>query len=275
MTVADIAAGMRLRELAGWNQIEQDWRRFLQLEPAGCFVTCLAERVCGTVTTLSYEKCFGWVSMVLVDPEHRRQGIGTRLLEAGIAYLDEAGVETVKLDATPMGRLVYVQRGFVDEYEIERWEGVSGIDASAGLPVMTRNDLERVCIWDREVFGADRRRLLTCLWQENARYSAVVYSGAEVAGYVLGRRGAQAHYLGPWVAAPESGVAAQLLREFLSRVRGERVFIDVCLENPEARALAQEAGFQFQRPLMRMYRGPNRYPGQPQLVCGIAGPELG
>ena len=118
MTAADIPAGMRLRELAGWNQTEQDWQRFLKMAPSGCFVACVDGRVRGTVTTLDFEKRLGWVSMVLVDPEYRRQGMGTRLLEAGLSALENLGVETIKLDATSMGRTVYLQRGFVDEYGI-------------------------------------------------------------------------------------------------------------------------------------------------------------
>ena len=85
MTAADIPAGMRLRELAGWNQTEQDWQRFLKLAPSGCFVACVDGRVRGTVTTLDFEKRLGWVGMVLVDPEYRRQGMGTGLLEAGVS----------------------------------------------------------------------------------------------------------------------------------------------------------------------------------------------
>ena len=53
MVVPDIPAGMRLRELAGWNQTEQDWRRFLEFEPEGCFVAFRNGRVCGTVATLA------------------------------------------------------------------------------------------------------------------------------------------------------------------------------------------------------------------------------
>ena len=274
MTAADIPAAMRLREIAGWNQNEADWHRFLEIEPEGCFVACRLERVVGTVTTLGYEKRFGWVGMVLTDPEVRRQGIGSRLLERGIEHLEAAGVETVKRDATPMGRPVYLPRGFADEYGIERWEGTAPGGARRTLPQMPEEQLERVCRWDRTIFGADRSRLLACLWRENPRYSAVVEEAGEIAGYVLGRAGARAHYLGPWIAT--SGKAAKaLLREFLGRVAGEAVYVDVCLRNPDGRALVEQHGFAFQRPLTRMFRGPNRHPGAPERVCGIAGPELG
>jgi predicted N-acetyltransferase YhbS len=274
MRAQDIPAGMRFRELAGWNQTEADWRRFLDLEPEGCFVACREGEVCGTVTTVAYEKRFGWIGMVLTDPAVRRQGIGTRLLEQGIASLEQAGVETVKLDATPMGRPLYLERGFADEYGIERWEGIAPSVRAAGLGPMREADLERVCAADRDLFGADRSRLLQRLWRENPRYSSVVYDGDVVAGYILGRAGARAHYIGPWVA-PGGETAAALLDEVLSRLTGEPVFVDVSLAHSSARPMVAARGLNFQRPLTRMYRGPNRFPGAPEQVCSIAGPELG
>ena len=38
MTTADIPLGERLTQLAGWNQTEADWHRFLALSETGCFV---------------------------------------------------------------------------------------------------------------------------------------------------------------------------------------------------------------------------------------------
>ena len=75
MTAADIPAAMRLREIAGWNQNEADWHRFLEIEPEGCFVACRLERVVGTVTTLGYEKRFGRLARGR-DP--RPQVVGAR-----------------------------------------------------------------------------------------------------------------------------------------------------------------------------------------------------
>jgi GNAT superfamily N-acetyltransferase len=274
MTRSDIPGGNRLREIAGWNQTEVDWGRFLDLEPSGCFVACHGDEVVGTVTTLAYEGRVGWVGMVLTDPAVRRQGIGTRLLDRGIEQLERSGVQSVKLDATPMGRPVYVKRGFVDEYEIERWEGTAPEGAKRVLGDMSKPELIQVCRSDRTVFGADRTRLLSSIWSANPAYSAVLHDGSEISGYILGRAGSRAHYLGPWVATSRAA-AEKLLDEFLARVPGEKVYVDVCVRNPDARALVEARGFRFQRPLTRMYRGPNDHPGQPERVCGIAGPELG
>jgi GNAT superfamily N-acetyltransferase len=277
MTESDIPAGMRLREIAGWNQTAQDWRRFLQLEPEGCFVAVEAGTVRGTATTLRFGERFGWIGMILVDPEARGRGIGTCLLKCAIQRLEATAVETQKLDATPMGHSLYLQLGFCDEYQIERWQGVARPRSHtvSTLPPMNRDQLQHVCGWDREVFGADRTRLLTALWEEGPDYSAIVCSGREIAGYMLGRAGSRASYLGPWIAMRDSGAAEPLFAEFTRRFEGRPVFVDVNLSNSDARAIVLNAGYAPQRPLTRMYRGPNRFPGRPALVYSIAGPELG
>ena len=65
MTDADIPAGMRLKDLAGWNQTASDWERFLRASPAGCFVAESGGRVRGTAATIVYEGRFAWIGMVL------------------------------------------------------------------------------------------------------------------------------------------------------------------------------------------------------------------
>src|ERR1700704_1430193 len=92
MSVLDIAAGMRLKGIAGWNQTVEDWKRFLEASPAGCFVAEVDGTVRGTATTISYDDKFAWVGMVLVDPGYRGQGIGTQLLRRTIEYLDDAKI---------------------------------------------------------------------------------------------------------------------------------------------------------------------------------------
>ena len=126
MTTRDIPAGMRLKDLEGWNQTEKDWMRLLQLESATCFVAVRDGEVCGTVAALRYGRHVGWIGMVLVDPRYRQQGIGKRLLDHSLAYLDSQGVETVKLDATPAGHSLYQARGFADECAPRAQRGPKG-----------------------------------------------------------------------------------------------------------------------------------------------------
>jgi len=76
---SDIPSAMRLKEAAGWNQTEADWRRLLSLQPEGCFAAVRDGRLVGTTTVTIYGE-LAWIGMVLVDREYRRQGIASGLM---------------------------------------------------------------------------------------------------------------------------------------------------------------------------------------------------
>jgi GNAT superfamily N-acetyltransferase len=124
MTEADIPLGMRLKTQAGWNQTETDWRRFLRMQPDGCFVAQWGGQDVATTTTCIFGSV-GWIAMVLVDTQYRHRGIGTRLVQHALEFLDERQISTARLDATALGRPVYERLGFVAEYELMRMEGVA------------------------------------------------------------------------------------------------------------------------------------------------------
>ena len=274
MTSADIAAGMRLRDIAGWNQTSTDWERFLRASPEGCFVAEVDGKVVGTATTMVYEGRLAWIGMVLVDPDYRGRGIGTELLEKTIDYLDAHRIPTMKLDATPQGKPIYARLGFAAEYEIERWELRRAAEAATAPAASAPAGLEEILRVDREVFGADRGDLLRSLDREAPEFTLMTSSPGHLTGYTLGRRGSRADHLGPWMARDEAS-ARELLDEFLRRSGRETVFVDCLKENPCTRQLVRSRGFEFSRPLTRMYRGPNTHPGQPELLCAALGPEFG
>ncbi len=273
MTSADIPAGMRLKDLAGWNQTPADWRCFLESSPRGCFAAEVEGKVVGTAATIVYEQRFAWIGMVLVDTEFRGRGIGTRLLEKTIEHLDSIGIGTMKLDATPAGRPIYQKLGFHDEYEIERWllkrTVPQAADAPAPHPVS-----DAVLQLDHEIFGADRGHLLRSLAAENPDFTLVTQRKGEIAGYAFGHRGSLADHLGPWMARDEEN-ATELLGEFLRRSRREKIFVDALKDRRFVSELLAARGFSVSRPLTRMVRGPNLYPGRPDLLCAILGPEFG
>jgi ribosomal protein S18 acetylase RimI-like enzyme len=272
MTAADIPAGMRLKEIAGWNQTPGDWERFLRSSPQGCFVAEVDGFVVGSAATIAYEGRFAWIGMVLVDPVTRGKGIGTRLLEKTIEYLDGCGIPSMKLDATPQGKPLYQKLGFASEYEIERW--VLKRAGSDAAPPGHAGELKEVLAFDHEIFGADRSELLRSVAQEAPQFVLEERDSNRLAGYAFGREGSKADHLGPWVAQDEE-TARNLLQEFLHRSRQGLVFVDAMKSNPWAIALLRHQGFEHARPLTRMFRGRNDFPGQPELQCAILGPEFG
>ena len=272
MAPDDVPAGMRLTEIAAWNQTGSDWERFLRASPQGCFVAEANGEVAGTVATISYEGRFAWIGMVLVDPAYRGRGIGTKLLEKAIAYLDGCGIPSMKLDATPQGKPLYEGLGFVIDYELERWQlqRVLESEAEVELCPVTREVLD----WDHEVFGADRSALLRSIALEHPALALQTHRKGKLTGYSFGRRGMLADHLGPWVAQDKAS-ACGLLDEFLLYSRRKTIFVDSMMRNPWAVKLLRERGFQSLRPLTRMYRGRNDFPGCPELQGAILGPEFG
>lgn len=280
MTSADIPAGMRLKELAGWNQTAGDWRRFLERSPEGCFVAEVGAQVCGTVTTIPFEDRFAWIGMVLVDPEYRGRGFGTALLERAIHYLDGLNLSALKLDATPQGKPLYEKLGFQSEYEIGRWTRrqppraakppLTGVNHHSPSPAL----LEGICEFDRQVFGADRSGLLMSLHEEAPELTLGILKDGTLAGYAFGRRGSFADHLGPWMAS-EPDTARRLLEAFLAASSRETQIADCLSAHADAGDLLKSFGFNYSRPLIRMFRGSNNYPGRPELLCAILGPEFG
>jgi ribosomal protein S18 acetylase RimI-like enzyme len=276
MTPGDVSAGMRLKEAAGWNQTREDWERFLQANPEGCFVADQDGDVAGTVTTIIYENRLAWVGMVLVDAQLRGKGIGTALLLKAINYLDTRKIPCVKLDATTQGKPIYARLGFRVEYEIERHclRREANSKASVALASDRAESIETVLKLDREVFGADRSDLLRSVAASAPELIVTTRLDDAVEGFALGRKGSRADHLGPWVAS-NAPAAREVFEAFLLRSRRNVVFVDVMKDNPWALALLAEKDFQFSRSLTRMYRGENAYRGRPDLLYSILGPEFG
>lgn len=280
MTEEDLSAGLRLNALSGWNQTAADWLRFLKQSPSGCFVMEQEAQVVGTATTISYQNRFAWIAMVLVDPERRKQGIGTQLLNKTIEYLDKRHIPTMKLDATPQGKPLYAKLGFVSEYEIERWI----LKRSATDPAsptsrrtfagLTRAQLDQVCKLDQEVFGADRGFLLHSLQDQSPEFAMAVWEQGSLQAYCFGRRGLFADHLGPWMSRSRAA-AEKLLHGFLSQSSRDTVIVDCLQSNSVALDLLDSCSFTLSRSLTRMVRGANIRPGRPESLCAIVGPEFG
>jgi GNAT superfamily N-acetyltransferase len=276
MQEADLAAGARLTRFAGWNQTEEDWQTWLNLSEARAWVTEIDDCVVGSATAIPYEERFGWVGMVLVDPEFRRQGVATSLVRKALHYLERKGCTCQKLDATPEGKEIYERLGFQVEYEVERWRRLAQKfrpEAHRGDPLariqhVLPPGLEEL---DRRVFGASRRTLLKSFLA--GEYPG--YQGGESAeGYGFARPGRKAAQVGPLVALNPQ-LAEHLMERFLQHFGGGEMIADVVAGNENARILLQRYDFFPVRHLLRMFRGPNAFPGRPAEVYCLAGFEWG
>jgi GNAT superfamily N-acetyltransferase len=275
MRRSDLPAGLRLSAQAGWNQTRADWERLLAWEPDGCFVAEEDGAVVGTVTTTTYGTRLAWVGMMLVDQARRGQGIGRRLLEHALDALDRRGIETVALDATPLGRPLYERTSFVDVLGLERYQGIApSVVVPPGVRRLLPTDLPRIAALDETVFGVDRGQVLRDLIAAHPTVCFLVGAEGVIHGYGCRRPGARCWYVGPLVAR-DAATADILLRAALAGIGGEAVALDAFDANPDAVALAGGLGLRPIRPYARMARGQSMPSLDVERYYASAGPEIG
>jgi len=282
LTPEDLGFADSVRALAGWNQTLEDWRRFLATEPTGCFLAEWDGIPAGTATTTVYGPELAWIGMVLVHPDYRRRGIGRALLEHCLEHLRRQGVRSIKLDATPEGRLVYEQLGFRDEWSLRRWAspGNARNTIISTQPRWIRSwresDAASIEALDVAAFGISRGNLLARLARQSTVALVVEPPRQSITGWGMLRPGARARYLGPAVAV---GVAAdhglQLIEALLARAEGQPVYWDIPDPNAAASAWAEAHGFTVQRSLMCMALGAPTVSDKPHLQFALGGPEIG
>ncbi len=274
MTTVDIPLGLKLARQAGWNQIESDWRRFLAMQPDGCFVGQLDEAAVATTAAFIFGPV-AWIAMVLVDIESRRKGIATTLLKHALDFLDRQGVETVRLDATAAGQPVYEKLGFVPEYPLTRYMGTvqpSPSPSGLTLPPIVPLQVEEVIAFDRRMTATGREKMLARLFKESPDLTRIMARECQLEGYVTGRRGANATLIGPCIATAYAGPA--LLGDALNRCAGQPAFVDVPRDNTPAIEIVEKSGLTAQRHFTRMCRGV-RIQDRVDAIWASSGPEKG
>lgn len=270
----DSRLGLELCRIAGWNQLESDWRRLLALEPDGVFVAEMDGRACATGTTTAYGAQTAWIGMILVHPDFRRCGIGSAIMNECIEYLQSRNVESIKLDATDDGRPVYLKLGFKDERPIWRYAGPrpTSTQAPAGVRPIRADDWPALAAIDRVAFGAERIDLLKALAEEGP--SVAVERAEQILAYGFARRGFNAGFVGP-IVATDPAAAREAVEALLAGLPEGEIFWDIMPDNHAACEIAHALDFSVARRLTRMYLGDRMNPGEVDLIFGAAGFELG
>ncbi len=251
-----VERALLLSRESGWNQNAADWAVFF--EHGTVLGIRSGDRLVGTAAALPYGNDFGWISMVLVTAEWRRQGLAHRLVAACTSILRDRG-RAALLDATPAGSGIYESLGYVPLCKVERWAG----DGSGGVTASASVDLAL----DQFAFGADRRFLLEDFM---SRPGSLAFQSAH--GFAIVRQGTTASHLGPIVAEPEEApaLAAQAIRAATGPM-----LVDVMDAGSGIIPNLIALGFRRQRTFTRMALGLTALPGNPAQLSAAAGPEFG
>ena len=264
ITPADIPAAMRLKETAGWNQTEADWRNVLQLAPDGCFGIDVDGELAATTTAVHYGSELAWIGMVLTHPASSGQGPGAPAdgaraeISGRPVRVDQAGCDGHGPSALSKAR--------VRRREPDRALGKTRQFRISGARLQPR--FRRHCkTWTEHAFGGDRSELLSVL--------GAIESTVTPRRVRDGPGGIEGDLLWP-VRSGDSDEAQKLVGAFLARHADETVYWDLLPHNVEAVRIARESGFEPLRRLVRMARqGRDAFPHDDSLVYAIAGFEYG
>ena len=91
------------------------WDAFDEFDPDGAFVAETDDGDLAGFVIAFPRHDHGYISVVAVQPDHRRQGIATSLVCRAAEYLEEQGVATIRIDAfgdSPPAVATYHRLGF-------------------------------------------------------------------------------------------------------------------------------------------------------------------
>lgn len=277
LSAAELPDAGALVQAAGWNQVAADWEIFRALGTVHAARD--GGRVVATAATLPYGE-FAWISMVLVLPDYRQHGLGTRLLKRCVEQLTAQGRVSV-LDATPAGLPIYRGIGFRETWSYRRLvrqaAQPSGMAPTPAGGVTVRPiadaDWTLLCAYDATAFGADRSALLQRLRGRLPPAELIAERSGRIAGFSLGRDGRSAVQIGP-IIAEDDAVALALLGRALPALPGT-VYIDFADAKSHVGQWLAGHGFTAQRPLTRMLL--NRAEGfdDTARTFAVVGPEFG
>src|SRR2546423_9921254 len=161
----DLTEAVRLSTEAGWNQTMKDWERAMSLaRRRGRFAGRIDGELVATGVLVEHGNQCGWVGMILVDERFRRRGYGTAMLDRTIAMAEQARLQWIGLDATDMGRPLYLKRGFEDVGCKDRWRLTKAV-RRLRLPPMEELELcEPAWELDHEATGIDRSPMFSAMY---------------------------------------------------------------------------------------------------------------
>jgi GNAT superfamily N-acetyltransferase len=276
LVAGDIPAALRLSRISRRNQVVSDWKLALERSPEKCLAADVNGQLAATVALLPYGDLFGWIGFLIVAPDLSGRGIGTEMLRHIFSFRDNP--PCLLLDASPADRGVVQHLEFTEQCQLRRLRFTSGQappgSSGDGVRRMSEEDLEPVLAFDREVFGADRGKVLRAFRNRAPELARVAIDGGRVAGYTFGRNGYYCHHIGP-VGARDAQTAKSLVASCLATAAEGEFFLDALRANTEWNAWLEDSGFEEQRPLIRMRRGKNPSRGLPEFRFAVSGSDFG
>ena len=264
----------------GWGHTQRDVERCWKLEPKGCFIAEFQNKPVGHVFSICYGK-IGWIGLLIVDPERRDQGVGSILMETAVSYLQNAGAETVELEAVQEAVPLYRRIGFIGEFDSLRFRRQPRPREKLQVKErktfqMRGDDILNVAQFDALHFGVNRLAVLQSVYRDHSQLCFVAKHKGNVVGYLMARQTQNGFWIGPWVCL-DSETARYLFHALLRTIGDDdsELRVGLPVSNTSGRRLMVKLGFELTGKSVHMVLGNRKNQGVAAHVYGIGGPEKG
>ncbi len=202
---------------AGWNQTEKDLTEFLKYDPDAVFYATYKHKGVpvnlGSGYVYPVNNQLGWIGMILVHEELRRQGIAAEIIKKCLEYsLLENKKEIIGLDATPMGMPLYKQFGFKSSFNLllTKISKDRNIERNNSIEISELNDVDLCNNYIKKCGGTDMKNIFCALQNVNSNVNFIAVSKGQIVGIIMSRFGRLYPYVGLFVADSAS-IATSLL----------------------------------------------------------------
>ncbi len=144
-----------------WGNIQVFYKYYIEHDQ--CYPICAVkdEKIIGVANGINNGR-IGWLSHIIVAPDHRRQGIGYKLVNNVNNHLLENGCKTNFLIATEDGEKLYIKAGFqvICTYLFYRGSHLKEEQVNMNIREIRKNDIEQIIEMDKYVTGENREWML-------------------------------------------------------------------------------------------------------------------
>jgi hypothetical protein len=248
----------------GWNPGLSDLEVAWKTDPEAFIALRDGDVLAGGGSIFSYSGDFGFMGLLIMRADLRKQGLGKvlwqwrrdRLLArlkpgAGICM---DGV----FDMVPF----YERGGFKSAFRDVRFEGTAVGTSEPTAALLDSGDFPEIAVYDRAFVPAVREAFLARWITAPGVVTVGIRENGKLAGYGVARPCRAGFKIGPLFAdRPE--IAERIARHLMARIPGEHVQMDLPEANPAAVVMAERFGFKMSFGCMRLYYGQ-----QPALPIG-------